>query len=290
MALERSRNGTHAVDENVGAEDNKPAVAGQDVELPPAAQLRHRKPGHQLIKQIPKMSSRFVKKIPPAVGKALKISRHRSGSGSEGYSSGIEEIPSAMAMEPNSSRDGEHFLRALPGSSIESDGENFLRPPLVENQATEDKEAHEDESNGIREETNGIRQKQEAVMLEREIKNALTFAYFSTSMAGAGIFGFLSGFIGNKKGQAYGIHLLICIVLTLATIVSGASIILIALLRPRIRVSIQIINALKYATLVLLTMATLDASILFLNVYALLAFVPTVVIVMAVFIRAFCHD
>lgn len=123
-----------------------------------------------------------------------------------------------------------------------------------------------------------------------EMKNAFKFSIFSIGIAGAGIIGIFSGYLGDQTGHAHTIHLKVCTFFMLATFVSGAGMLVQKLPGLSSRISIKILRGLKYATLGFLTLAMFDISILFLKIYAILAFVPALVILMIAYFVALRHN
>ncbi|KAG1370041.1 hypothetical protein COCNU_15G004070 [Cocos nucifera] len=125
---------------------------------------------------------------------------------------------------------------------------------------------------------------------EEEMKHALKFSYFSTGIAGAGIISIFSGYLGSQTGHAHTIHLKVCTFFMMATFILGASMLLLTFLHLSSHISIKIFRSLKYTTLGFLTLAMFDISFLFLKNFAILAFVPTLFVVMVAFFMALCHN
>ncbi|XP_073099629.1 uncharacterized protein [Elaeis guineensis] len=139
-------------------------------------------------------------------------------------------------------------------------------------------------------ELDGREQRHREIEVEEEMKHALKFSYFSTGIAGAGIVGIFSGYLGAQTGQAHTIHLKVCTFFMLATFIAGASMLVLTFLHLSSRVSIKIFRSLKYTTLGFLTLTMFDISFFLLKNFAILAFVPTLFVVMIAFFMALCHN
>ncbi|XP_029122359.2 uncharacterized protein [Elaeis guineensis] len=130
------------------------------------------------------------------------------------------------------------------------------------------------------------RRETEAEERHREMKSASKFSYFSTGISVAGIISIFSGYLGDQTGHAHTVPLKICTFFMLATFVSGASMLLLILINLSSHISIIFFRSLKYTTLGFLTLSMCSVSILFLKMFAILAFVPTLFIVLISFIMA----
>nr|XP_010929972.1 uncharacterized protein LOC105051309 isoform X2 [Elaeis guineensis] len=127
----------------------------------------------------------------------------------------------------------------------------------------------------------------------REMQSASKFSYFSTGVSVAGIISIFSGYLGDQTGHAHTVPLKICTFFMLATFVSGASMLLLILINLSRHISIIFFRSLKYTAFGFLTLSMCSVSILFLKMFAILAFVPTVCIVLISFIMAWhprSHD
>ncbi|RRT37389.1 hypothetical protein B296_00053479 [Ensete ventricosum] len=91
----------------------------------------------------------------------------------------------------------------------------------------------------------------------------------------------------NLSGHSHSSHVKICTLIMLASFVSGVSILLLNFLQCHISVSLQLFRSLKCTTFALLVLALLDVSFIFMKIIALLAFVPTIAVVVIACVVAF---
>ncbi|CAL9096747.1 unnamed protein product, partial [Musa acuminata var. zebrina] len=122
---------------------------------------------------------------------------------------------------------------------------------------------------------------------EEVIKSAMKFSYMSIGISGGALVTIFFGYYVNQWGRIHSFQLKICTVIMLASFVSGVSIPLLNFLQHRISVSLRLFRSLKCTAFALLILALLDVSILFMKILALFAFVPTIAVVVIVYVIAF---
>ncbi|CAL9122396.1 unnamed protein product, partial [Musa textilis] len=127
--------------------------------------------------------------------------------------------------------------------------------------------------------SNQLTDEREVLHSSREvIKSATKFAYMSIGISGGALVTIFFGYYINLLGHSHSFHLKIFTLIMLASFVSGISIPLLKFLQHHISVSPQIFRNLEGTTLVLLVLALLVVSFLFLKIIALFAFVPTIAV------------
>ncbi|CAL9764528.1 unnamed protein product [Musa acuminata subsp. burmannicoides] len=122
---------------------------------------------------------------------------------------------------------------------------------------------------------------------EEVIKSAMKFSYISIGISGGALVTIFFGHYVNQWGQSHSFQLKICTLIMLASFVSGVSIPLLNFLQHHISVSLRLFRSLKCTAFALLVLALLDVSILFMKILALFAFVPTIAVVVIVYVIAF---
>ncbi|RWV95284.1 hypothetical protein GW17_00042097 [Ensete ventricosum] len=122
---------------------------------------------------------------------------------------------------------------------------------------------------------------------EEVIKSAMKFSYVSISISGAALVTIFFEYYVNLSGHSHSSHVKICTLIMLASFVSGVSILLLNFLQRHLSVSLQLFRSLKCTTFALLVLALLDVSFIFMKIIALLAFVPTIAVVVIACVVAF---
>nr|XP_009407052.2 PREDICTED: uncharacterized protein LOC103989832 [Musa acuminata subsp. malaccensis] len=122
---------------------------------------------------------------------------------------------------------------------------------------------------------------------EEVIKSAMKFSYMSIGISGGALVTIFFGYYVNQWGRIHSFQLKICTLIMLASFVSGVSIPLLNFLQHHISVSLRLFRSLKCTAFALLVLALLDVSILFMKILALFAFVPTIAVVVIVYVIAF---
>lgn len=120
----------------------------------------------------------------------------------------------------------------------------------------------------------------------REMESASNFSYHSMGISAAGIISIFSGYLGDQTGHAHTIALKICIFFMLATFASGAGMRVMIHFNFRSHISIICFRKLKCLTSVFWTLSVCSASIFFLKMYAIFAFVPALSLVLIPLIMA----
>ncbi|CAL9096751.1 unnamed protein product, partial [Musa acuminata var. zebrina] len=122
---------------------------------------------------------------------------------------------------------------------------------------------------------------------EELIKSAMKFSYMSIGISGGALVTIFFGYYVTQSGHSHNFHLKICTLIMLASFVSGVSIPLLNFLQHHISVSLQLFRSLKCTAFALFVLALLDVSFLFMKILALFAFVPTIAMVVIVYVIAF---
>ncbi|CAD5179664.1 unnamed protein product [Musa acuminata subsp. malaccensis] len=115
----------------------------------------------------------------------------------------------------------------------------------------------------------------------------MKFSYMSIGISGGALVTIFFGYYVTQSGHSHGFQLKICTLIMLASFVSGVSIPLLNFLQHHISVSLQLFRSLKCTSFALFVLALLDVSILFMKILALFAFVPTIAVVVIVYVIAF---
>ncbi|CAD5179663.1 unnamed protein product [Musa acuminata subsp. malaccensis] len=115
----------------------------------------------------------------------------------------------------------------------------------------------------------------------------MKFSYMSIGISGGALVTIFFGYYVNQWGRIHSFQLKICTLIMLASFVSGVSIPLLNFLQHHISVSLRLFRSLKCTAFALLVLALLDVSILFMKILALFAFVPTIAVVVIVYVIAF---
>ncbi|KAJ8484164.1 hypothetical protein OPV22_016649 [Ensete ventricosum] len=185
----------------------------------------------------------------------------------------VHEEPSQKHDQVNSvslDRMPEHLHTTLVASGVTqpANGETAIQVQILLNQPTEEGEV--------------LRSSREEV-----IKSAMKFSYVSISISGAALVTIFFEYYVNLSGHSHSSHVKICTLIMLASFVSGVSILLLNFLQRHISVSLQLFRSLKCTTFALLVLALLDVSFIFMKIIALLAFVPTIAVVVIACVVAF---